>query len=725
MGDETSSADPTPGGGLEPTPASANVPPVRAASLLLPVALILVLGALWMSLRPGTPEPRPDLTVRVIDDRGEPLAHYSLLVQPRFENHARAGESLPEPITREVDALDGLTLFPSLSSGPWILRVDRTDDPLRWSEDVEVVVPTSRTSVLVVPRNGRLSGIVRDAAGAPLGDARVDVYVRRGVRGTRASVTTDAGGRFVLDPAPSGKIEVVVQSGERPDLAQSFVVPPGGELEVELREGDVDLSAALETPSVFGRVVDDLGQAVAGYWLVLLPDAGPRGARSLDELPRSVVESSTRPDGSFALGGVEPGAWRVEVDSIFGDEASRFRWSEPVSVTLPSSEALELVVPRDGRLTGVVRDPDGTPLAGASVAVYLRRGRKSAGDTATSDAQGRFVLDPAPAGSLDIAVRAPGRLESPQTPVVVAPGAELDVALTMRVGATIEGRAGPRLEGEEAAQAGDPRWFLLQRVGAAGALRQPTDEDGSFRARYLEPGTWMVVEGSGEGYGLAPRPVEGQGRRMVVVQEGEVARLDMAPELRAPVELEGRVSSLGQARAGVFVSCNPLSSEGDFSASEWRGEGPRAESIHHDTWALTDDEGRFRLLLDGAGAHRIWVGEPGRRVLWRLDLPLQDGGGLELALPAGRLAGHVIDRSGRPVAGVDLILETELRFVEGGAETPNRMQVSNARGYFDFSALVGGDYVLSTALGEGFERSGRLLTQVIEGQTTEVFLEVE
>lgn len=285
-----------------------------------------------------------------------------------------------------------------------------------------------------VGAQGRITGTVYDSLVTigPLAQATVMVV------GTNRSGVTDSRGRFEIDSAPIGPVQLtffhpvldsigigagvrdltVVAAGES---RVTLGTPSGQTLRRTLCPG---LSDSSNTGLVMGRVRDvDRRTAMAGAristtWLEVL--FGPRGPSS-ERFEASAVSVSS---GAFALCGVPldvPVFVRASVRDQVSGPVEVFANSRPVlfqdlSISLTDSTSRlsvdsvlnaatteELVrPPGTATLNGRVRDVNGRPVGGARVALH------GGGGVAVADREGVFRLSGLPAGTQTLEVRAIG-----------------------------------------------------------------------------------------------------------------------------------------------------------------------------------------------------------------------------------------------------------------------------------------------------------------------------
>lgn len=229
-----------------------------------------------------------------------------------------------------------------------------------------------------LPR-GRITGVVVDAAGAPVADAWVDAEP-----GARPTVT-DAEGRFAFERLAEGSFSIHARA--RHDGARGIVeeVAPGSDVRVE-----VELPAGIRgTVSMNGKPVE-------------------RFTVTVGELGRP--QTFLSPDGSFELDRLRPGEHSLAVASAEG--------AISVTTTLRAGEiaAVPVSLGAWGRVTGrVISAVDGAPLVGIEIGAEARSGRRSPAEGGvvsllsggpSTDAAGRFEIEGLGAGALELRFQA-------------------------------------------------------------------------------------------------------------------------------------------------------------------------------------------------------------------------------------------------------------------------------------------------------------------------------
>jgi len=119
----------------------------------------------------------------------------------------------------------------------------------------------------------------------------------------------------------------------------------------------------------------------------------------------------------------------AEFSRVLAEQSSKDLNKKPPSTTqgpLPSGS---------GAITGVVSDPSGAVVAGATVTVILQNGQSQ---TTTTDSNGRYLFSSLSAGTYEIDFNARGFQQTTVTRVPVQPGSTTNLDAKLQVGATAE-----------------------------------------------------------------------------------------------------------------------------------------------------------------------------------------------------------------------------------------------------------------------------------------------
>jgi len=420
--------------------------------------------------------------------------------------------------------------------------------------------------------------------------------------------------------------------------------------EVDL--GQVMLAAAA---TVTGRVVNERGQPI-GDAVVRLVDqlmSEPGGAAGwLSQAALVAERHSCRTDaqGAFELGGLWPG--RIELLVDHPDHQART--VEQVFVSAERTATLPDIVLAGGqRLSGIVADPDGRPVAGARVAAVTRRvshyglgcgvsGFESGDDTlptkllgayqgarvTRTGADGSFELGGLTGASVQLFIEAEG-FETLELPEVAPSGESMLVRLPefarlqIRVVNAETGEAIPtarlRVMRRQQPAASQETDVSLRPVPVA-------DAPGVYRVSGAGPVRTEVIAVAP---GFAPASVDVRGMRPGELEHVEV-RLQPTPTLSGRV-----VDSDGRAVSGVVATLSPA--EREYWLEVARAPG--------------DDDGRFSFPSLGGGEFDLVITAPGyaRLIVRGLDMD-SEMAPLHLTLETGaRLEASLRDGTGKPI----------------------------------------------------------------------------
>lgn len=243
---------------------------------------------------------------------------------------------------------------------------------------------------LVVQRAVTIRGRFVDQAGQPVAGLPARFFTDR----SRAEITSGPDGRFELPGMPpTGRLHGRLGPRSEPSL---YRFAHADQWELSELHGELRVELVLPpTGELTGRVVDLASQPVAGITVELQARAplGPwedGAGRSVALLPAAPRTTTTDADGRFTFDGLSRD-WRCTL--AVRSDTCRLRLGGEVPDDGPPFEAEEMVVQQlDQRLTGVVANAAGKPVAGAEVFVSgLRRE-----PFVVTAADGRFELSSVP-----------------------------------------------------------------------------------------------------------------------------------------------------------------------------------------------------------------------------------------------------------------------------------------------------------------------------------------
>ncbi len=493
--------------------------------------------------------------------------------------------------------------------------------------------------VLVLAPTRPAVGRVLDPDGRPVAGAEVRLAAatspaREGPPAPLASGTAEsadalsaADGSFLVAAIPALALDAEVRrQGFAPSRVRGFKVPP---VAAEAAGSPVDLGTIVLKPgaALAGQVIDGQGRPIARAQVFEVSELRPP-AELAERLRQEVPAATTGPDGRFSLVDRPRGLPLHLLVSAPGYLPATVRGVRP-----PTLKPLSIRLTAGTALAGRVVDPEGLPVAGASIEASGRAALPGREDRlvgpavlrrATAGQDGRFELPDLPEGRSTLTVSAAGfvALDDLEVDLPQPPGEEVRVVLAR--GATLEGRV--------LTTAGEPVTGARILAGPAACL---SDGDGVFRTDGVPTGPLAV---------LTTHPHYPTFRRRMLIEEG-VNSLEVV--LPAGTTVRGRVlDTEGAPIAGATAALE----------AEPRGGG-RAYR------ARTDAEGAFTLEPVAAGGYRLgasaegFTGEEGEPVVIVGKEPID---GLEVVLgSAGTLSGQLLGLVADELAGVTVRGEHE------------------------------------------------------------------
>jgi RNA polymerase sigma-70 factor (ECF subfamily) len=380
----------------------------------------------------------PRVSGRVVDADGAPLA--GLRVHVTFELAGDAAGLLLGEVAPPAQAMTRTgTVEVALSTGDdgrfvadGLLPVDATV----WLPDGQSHVAAPRTVrpapgapelLLVATASARLEVDVLDRAGAPCPEAFLALLRPDGAP-ARAPVPVEAGGRAVLVVAP-GPYRVAVGLPGAWTAEERATDLPDHQEPVELRAGErrrlvVRPAGANALGTITALVKDAAGAPVTDHEVWLTTGEATSW--------RHVLRRRTDALGRAEFPELPRGGYKLQAQSAASAPAGAV-------VTLEGAQAeVALVAVQRRALRGVVRGPDGAPVAGATVGVTPPGGGSVT--TVKTDGEGRFAFEEVPVDGR-VSVTAPGFLDLDRAHR--DDGRPLELTLAVGRVLTVRGRVGP------------------------------------------------------------------------------------------------------------------------------------------------------------------------------------------------------------------------------------------------------------------------------------------
>jgi hypothetical protein len=345
-------------------------------------------------------------------------------------------------VDRESRAVPGAAV--SVEGVPWIARRATSDDAGGF---VVGAVPSEATAVVVVARGYRtarvplqrddattetfvhvtlveaspVAGLVVDDDGTPVA-ARVAACEGEP---SEARVESGDDGAFELPPSAIGCSAVAERDDAAPSDATSVV--EGSPLRLRLKAGG----------TIEGNVVDGRGAGIASFQVAIETFAsahtrsfGKGGARSFDD-GRGAFRWEKLPPGTYVLAASAGGRPPVR--------------SDPIEVRAgAATRGTRIVLPTGGVVRGHVYDDHHEPLAGVELRFDLVSSVLDSSAAATTDGNGAYLLEGAPAGPFTLRAQKNGFRMRFVSALRVPPGGTLDQDVTLT---PADGRGGMELGG--------------------------------------------------------------------------------------------------------------------------------------------------------------------------------------------------------------------------------------------------------------------------------------
>ena len=387
---------------------------------------------------------------------------------------------------------------------------------------VEIAVPAGAdVTTFTLARAASLEGRVTQIDNGRVVSA---VKVTARAAGQTLIVRTGVDGRYRLAGLPQGAYRVSFDE-------KRFVLLDRRNVEVgagEAKTLDVALTPAV---TLVGRVTDEKGRPVAGARGTLSPGAESRMGMIFRTVSR---EADAAPgfvsgiDGTFKATRLAPGT-NQKLTVSHPDFERRVVPGLDLAPGAVKPASVDVILSPGFVLSGVVKDKEGKPIAGAEVqvnrSVQMTGGRggnmvsfatvESVRPRTETDFEGKFGFKGLSAGDYDVTVSKPGFTRSVSNGVKTGEGSA-PLELTLNPGASIAGRlvqpngltvTGYSVSARSSAGAGAGGGPGMTMIGGRGNAAAQADPDGGFILDGLVPGTAydLSIFGPGEFRGDAKK----------------------------------------------------------------------------------------------------------------------------------------------------------------------------------------------------------------------------
>lgn len=521
-------------------------------------------------------------------------------------------------------------------------------------------------------------------------------------------VKVGAEGKFAFSGLGEGDCRLEASSFERgyvapeqASLRERLLDPPPiwRAVEADVKPGRTGLVLVLsEGQTIPGKVVDDLGNPVERFQIIAAPSENnilSSGAR------KRVKDRFKSKVGRFDLAGLQAGAWTLVARGLgygAGDEQE---------IIVPFDGEVSLRLPREAKLTGVVRDPNGKLLQDAKVHARHGGGKDSRTD---SKEEGVFSLARLNPGPVEISASHDSWARSIKQTVQASAGETGEgVIITLRRGGVLTVELHSSIPNKEA-----------QTISISGPTwrSEKTNARGVVVLEGLEPGAYTVSL-------TAPRQRGGQGDR-------EAWFLNRANKTEVKVDLaneERRVVILGEPSPTAVIISGIVTSNGKGVAKAVLSVlDPANTGSDQIAAAVADVSGHYELTLDAPGEYQFMVG-PDWQNQGVFSVTINQGvrQKVDFELPNAGLEG-ILRGPGGVLDGAAIALSATIDGKEvGGRRSGRRTTKSGPYGRYSFSNLTPGTYNLRVMDARSAEnKGGAILIQEFEipeeGRTFDVDL---
>lgn len=669
--------------------------------------------------------PGGNVSGRVLGAAGEPIAGASLearVVGQLFGFDDRT-------VRKTTTAADGTFQLAAIAAGSVQVTAKAKDRVGSDAKKLDVVEGAAQSGVDFVLSEGEMiAGVVTWKDGKPAAGADVTASSDRGPggggggrnngmqqmrmftqRGEDPKTTTDATGHFVIKGLDVGNYTVTAEALTPEDALSS--ARSSAEVKRKLawrarsaavKNGTSDVALVLAPPLAVRGSVTVQGEATPVKSFKLSAQAsggGGRGGQGPGNFGGFGGGARTSQDvddehGEFVFTGLREGKYKLTV------AADGFATSEAIDIEVPVKDgapALAIALVRAAGITGVVRSPRGTPVAGATVTspaapggMFGPRGGGSQADElprVRTDANGHFTMTDLKAGHFALVADSKDWAKSDEKPVdLVAGQVVANLELVMHEGGRITG------EFYDEGRAAAGRSITATDMRTFTNVMARTDAAGRFAFEHLAAGNWRVTAIPSMNEIGQPDATAGDGGMGAMfskmkstsadVVEGQEVHVILGAAPGEPVAVSGKVTQGGEPVAGVRVTY----------VGQGQTFGPGMKT------AQTGTDGSYAIQLDRGGDYSVSVQPSGNRMsmIEFVETVKQAASVvIDLPLPTARVSGHVKTPEGDSAKGVRVSLLPGQMGVGGGMMGGGFSEITtDDDGNFDINSLRAGNYTL-------------------------------
>jgi Carboxypeptidase regulatory-like domain len=347
-------------------------------------------------------------------------------------------------------------------------------------------------SGLVTEKDRSITGTITDLAGRPVRGAKVELTRTPGglpscpcFRDEKQEIyhaSTSPTGRFEVRGLPASWFDLRIDHPDFAPLTWRGIATPDAAGPVNLGRLVLDAGRKLE-----GIVVDGEGRPLANT-AIWIRSAEPLWGKPLQAEDSAFIRRGPRQvtgaDGKFSIPHLE----KTKVTLYACRRDSRFM--QPLDEPLP--QPFRIVLPSFGRVPGRIVDPEGRPVSGARVSAGIVGVAPSdvidsydpcpqTGPSASTDAEGRFVLESIAQGVFGVWASAEGFLPYAREEDLGGASGLRNLDIVLQRGASLAGQIRTRT--------GAPAPGVEISVSCpGGGTRKSTGPDGRYRLVGLPPG---------------------------------------------------------------------------------------------------------------------------------------------------------------------------------------------------------------------------------------------